>query len=108
MTDLPEDPFEGKEWFDFAKDFLADAAPKIDASALTMHFAPDSDDIDPRTAIQLGYSILRSKPILVAKEPGQQLPPKLAAIADEVVELDFNNADGTAQAIRDAMDRMDL
>jgi hypothetical protein len=81
--------------------------PKIEGSALTVTIAP-SKGPDIKFSVELGLSIMLDKKIIVVCTPGQVLPGKLRAIADEVVEVDWRGGDAvrTQEAIREAISKV--
>jgi hypothetical protein len=90
---VPEDPFTGEGWEAYAKSVREDLIPKIDSSAITVSLAPDGQG-DVKYAVELGFSIMMDKPILVVISPGQQIPPKLRVVADAIVEADITTTTG--------------
>lgn len=83
MSDWDEDP-DIKAWLERADRELA---PKIRESATTVSIFPSSGETDPKFAIELGYSIMLDKPIILAVQPGQKVPAKIALCADEIIEF---------------------
>lgn len=82
--DTTDDPFESEEWKEYARDAQENLVPKIQDSAVTAMLY--SDPPDAKLAIELGYSILLDKPLLVMVAPGQRIPEHLCRIADGVIE----------------------
>ena len=86
--------------------------PKVDSAAVcVIPNVPDVDgstkaaDLDVQFAVQLGVMIMLDKPILVVKEPGQEVSKKLLGVADLVVEADLTSDEGQAK-IRAATEQM--
>lgn len=81
---MTTDPFNtpaGRAW---SRDVLANLTPKIRQSAMVVQIAPDVPD--PKSAVELGYSTLLDKPLVVVVPPGRKIPEHLARAADELVE----------------------
>lgn len=80
------------DWIDdpqaqgFIRGVLEDMVPKLRESMFTLQLVPD-DAGDVKFWVELGASIMFDKPILVILPHGVTCPPKLALIADEVVEM---------------------
>jgi hypothetical protein len=78
----------------FAKEWLKDVAPKIRDSAFTITIAPTGGTVDVKIAVEIGYSILLDKPLIVFCPKGRVVAPKLLRIADHIVEGDFDTEAG--------------
>lgn len=61
-------------------------APKMANSAFVI--SVNTEEIDPKIAMETGYAILLGKPILLVAFPGQTLHPGLQRVADKVVTLE--------------------
>lgn len=99
------DPFNDPEWLAYAEDVKARLVPMVKDSALTMALYSGGDP-DPKQAIEFGYMVLLDKPIILTVTPGAKVPDKVARVADEIVEADFDDAEGTAVRIREASERV--
>ena len=94
------DPWDEPEVQAWARRVLDELVPMIRDSAVTVSIAPGTDT-DVKFAVELGMSIVLDKPIILAVVPGRQVPPKLAAVADAVVELpEHLDADAVARINR--------
>jgi hypothetical protein len=101
-----DDP-DFKEW---KKDVEENLVPKLRNSSICVTLAPRGEP-DSKFAVELGMMIMLDKPIVIVKEPGQVVPPKLLAVADEVVEVDWNDKEAMVEAqqkIGAAMERLSL
>lgn len=78
--------FRSPEWKRYARSAREDLHPKIRDSALTVQLF--SEDPDPKIAMELGYTLLLGKPLLILKRSGQNVPKHLARIANGIVEYD--------------------
>lgn len=78
----------------FAKAATEGLLPKMQNSAIIATLITGSIDVE--FALQIGYSILLDKPILAIKLPGAEVPPKLALVADKIVEMDMSTPEGQA------------
>lgn len=86
----PFDSDEYKAWADTMRERLI---PKMEDSAVTLMIAPKmTEKFDIDFAVQIGASILLEKPIIlvVDRKRANQIPPKLAAIADRVIHVNLN------------------
>ena len=88
--------YDDPEWRRYVTRIRAELVPMIDQSALTISLAP-SGETDVKFAVELGLSIMLDKPIVVVLMPGQEIPEKLRAVADEVLELDMTQPDAPAR-----------
>jgi hypothetical protein len=59
--------------------------PKLRESAISAVIAP-GDDPDPKIAIELGYTLLLDKPLVIVVPPGRTVPEHLVRAADAIVE----------------------
>jgi hypothetical protein len=80
MRDVWEDP-EAQAWREAMNNGLR---PMIADSVVTMMISP-GDEPDAKIAVELGFSILFDKPILVLAPPDRGVPDKLRSIADAVI-----------------------
>jgi hypothetical protein len=86
-----KDPFENDEFKTWATDMRRRLIPKMRDSQSVLMLAPDMKaDIDIGFALQIGACILLEKPLILVVHPGRQIPPKLLAIADRIIEADLN------------------
>jgi len=85
---VPQDDYEAMfaspEWKEYARSAQEELHPKIRDSAVTIQLY--SDEPDPKIAMELGYTLLLGKPLLILKRPGQTVPVHLARIAEGVLE----------------------
>lgn len=101
MSDWMDSP----EMREFTEMVFEKLCPMIQESALTVSIAPRGP-ADIKFAVELGLSIMYDKPIIVGVQPGQQVPGKLIAAADEIVELSLDpltDRDAIGEAIRRVM-----
>lgn len=92
---MTDDPFDSQEFRDFADRTLTQLLPMVQDSAVTISLVPDGPP-DVKFAIELGFCIMLNKPIIAVVTPGTQVPAKLIAVADAIVEGDIG--DPTFQA----------
>lgn len=100
----PEDPWESEEWKEYAKSAQEELVPKIKDSAITAMLYHDPPDA--KLAIELGYSILLDKPLLIMVGPGDKIPENLRRIADGVIEYGDLSDPKTAARIHAEIDRV--
>lgn len=89
MSDIWDDP-QWKAYAQHARDTLE---PMVKDSAVAITIVPADNHVDPKLAIELGYMIMLDKPIIAVVNVGAKLPPKLVAIADEIVEGSIDDPD---------------
>lgn len=104
MTDWVEalNPEERSSWDDFVDAFRKDALEKIVDSGAFLSLVPTAEHFDAKFAIELGTAIMLDKPLIVVAMPGAEIPTRLRAIADYVIEEDVDTEEGR-QAIADAL-----
>jgi hypothetical protein len=107
---VKDDPFDDPTAVAWAKHVLDDMAPKMSDSSLVVSIAPSNQGKhvqgDVKYWVELGASIMMDKPIIVVVMTDQEIPPKLALVADEVVRLpDGVNAAGSKE-LQDAIQRV--
>lgn len=86
---MPADPVN-----EFFKRAQAELVPKLRNSKCTMSILSPASFDDPQFAIELGYSILLGLPLIVVVLPAVEVPAKLAAVADHVIEADLSTPAG--------------
>lgn len=82
-----------------------DLIPSIKDSDATISLVP-TIETDVKFAVEVGLSLMLDKPIILLVCPGTKIPPKLAKIADELVEVDFDQPRKIHAAVIAAMDRL--
>ncbi len=102
MTDDIRDDPEFVEW---AERVQREVVPKIAASALTISLMPEGKP-DIKFAVELGLSVMMDKPLILAVPTGSTVPAKLRALADDIVEVDWNEGSPAVHSIlSDAIER---
>jgi nucleoside 2-deoxyribosyltransferase len=91
------------EWL---KQRNADLRPMISDSAYAISLISGKEP-DAKQAVELGFMILLDKPIVLAVVPGVKVPERLARCADEIVEVNLEDVEGTQRVLNDAMVRLD-
>jgi hypothetical protein len=103
----PPDPFDSPEWDAYARRVVTELVPMIaDSVATAIILSPNDPDV--KIAVELGFSILLNKPIVAVRAPGVTVPPKLAAIADEIVDFIPGDDARTMEALNRALQRLGL
>jgi nucleoside 2-deoxyribosyltransferase len=92
------------EWL---KQRNADLRPMISDSAYAISLISGKEP-DAKQAVELGFMILLDKPIVLAVVPGVKVPERLARCADEIVEVDLEDFEGTQRSLQAAMERLGL
>lgn len=99
-TDRSPDVEEFLDWVD------RDLRPRIEKSEVSVIICSKSP-VDAKLALEVGYSMLLGKPLMLVVEPGAQVAEKLVAAADEIVEHDWKGQPkGLQAAVLAACDRM--
>lgn len=105
------DPWNDPQAQEFITQVRAELVPMIDQSQFYVCLTPsDPDEVDVKFSVELGVSIMLDKPIIVVVAPGSKLPPKLALIADHILDIDLRTEEGPAliaQRIAAIMDESD-
>lgn len=102
---MSEEIFRSREWAAFVKDVKKNLIPKLKDSALTISLVPEGKT-DVKFAVELGFSIMMDKPIIAAVARGAKVPAKMVLVADEIVEIDFDDPELGAQRLKEAIDRI--
>jgi nucleoside 2-deoxyribosyltransferase len=101
----PVDPFTGAGWDAYAADVRDNLVPRIDDSAIVASLVPDDLVGDVKYAVELGYSIMLDKPIVLIvgdRRTADRLPRKLRLVADRIVVADLTTTAGQ-ETIADAL-----
>lgn len=85
------DAFDTPEFKAYADRTMAELVPLINDSAISISVLP-SGETDVKFAVELGFLIMLDKPIIIVVEPGAKVPPKLALVADVIVEHSRDDA----------------
>jgi hypothetical protein len=101
VGDVFDDP-EVRAWAQQVRDELV---PMLRDSAATVSIVP-AGKTDVKFAVELGFSIMLGKPIILAITPSMQVPDKLLAIADAVVEIGEHPTPDDARRIQAAVERV--
>lgn len=100
MSDWYDDlaPPERDDFDAFVDHFRKDALQKIVGSSVFTSLLPTRDEGDPKFWMELGAAIMYDKPLLVLAQAGSPPPPKLAMIADRIIEVELDTEDGQRRA----------
>lgn len=93
-----DDPFADPEWHRHAEHFRTEVLPQIKASATVLTIVPRSKDGDIQLMLQIGAAVLLDKPIVLVVFEKREVPPRLARIADKIIEADLTTDAGKAAA----------
>lgn len=101
---MPRDPWDDPQARRWARNVLDDMVPKLRESAISLSIVPDNlAEGDVKYAVELGFSMMLDKPIILLVQPGMQVPGKMLAVADAVVEFDPDDRAGTQHRLEIAM-----
>lgn len=91
------DPWNDPEAREFITHVRSELVPMIDQSQFFICLTPsDPDEVDVKFSVELGVSIMLDKPIIAVVSPGSKMPPKLALIADHIIDVDLRTEEGPA------------
>jgi hypothetical protein len=88
-----------QDWSEWERSVRDDLIPKLTDTSVVVSIAPRGRT-DVKFAVELGLAIMLDKPIIVLARPAVPLPPKLLAVADRVVQVDFDTPE---PEMRDAL-----
>lgn len=77
--------------------------PMIKDSAYVIGLISGSEP-DAKQAVEIGFTLLLGKPLILAVSPGAQVPPGLVKAADAIVEADLDDPDATMLRLRAVME----
>lgn len=91
------DPWSEPEAQEFITHVRSELVPMIDQSQFFICLTPsEPDEVDVKFSVELGVSIMLDKPIIAVVSPGSKMPPKLALIADHIIDVDLRSEKGPA------------
>lgn len=102
---MDKNPYSGPEWDQLVRSVIEELVPKMNASALVVSLFPDDMEADVKYALELGYSIMLDKPIILIAHPDAVVPDKLLRVADSVCRVDFSNPEIADHDIKAAIDK---
>jgi ribosomal protein L23 len=91
---------DSKEFKEYAEHILKEMVPAMKDSAVVMTIAPDAGQHDIKIAVEIGYSILLDKPLIVIASPGRHIAERLLRIADHVITGDITTDAGKEEIAR--------
>jgi hypothetical protein len=84
-------PYDSNQFRSWADTMRTRLIPEMRDSANVLMIAPNmSAGFDIEFALQIGASILLEKPLILLVDRKRSIPPKLRAIADRIIETDFD------------------
>ena len=87
-----DDPYDSADFKRWSSDMRKRLIPKMRDSANVLMIAPDmSTEFDVQFALQIGATILLEKPLILLVHQGRNIPPKLRAIADRIIETNLDD-----------------
>jgi hypothetical protein len=101
VSDPWQDP-SAKRW---ARHVVDDMVPKLESSAMSLSLVPDNDG-DVKFWVELGAAIMLDKPVIAVIFSDREVPPKLEAVADEIVRLPEGVNPAASQALAAAIERV--
>lgn len=104
------DPWDDPEGQAFAREVRDKLIPKLDSSALVMGLiskaSTDGAGFDVKQALEIGACLLMGKPLVLGVMAGAHVPDGLARAANDIIEVDLEDAQGTAAKIKEAQARL--
>jgi hypothetical protein len=102
---MTDDIMNDPEFIEWARRVEREVVPKIAGSAFTISLMPEGPP-DIKFAVELGLSVMLDKPIILAVPTGSVVPAKLRALADDIVEVDWEEGSPAVHSIiTDAIER---
>lgn len=101
MTKKPpkhRDPFDTDEWRAHAEHFRKNVLPQIVGSARCLAIVPETDKFDAKFALEIGAMVVLDKPIVLLVMRGRPISPRLARVADKIIECDLSSESGQRAA----------
>ncbi len=87
-------------WDPDVQKFIKQSIEGIDKSAIFLQLYNKDLADEPLPLMQLGYAIMKDKPIAVLVKKGEKVPAKLKAMADVIEEYDPEDRDSLASATK--------
>jgi hypothetical protein len=101
------DPWQEPSAQAWIRHVAEEMVPKLAGSAVVISIVPgDPEDLDLKFCVELGASIMLGKPIVATVFGDRAVPPKLAAVADEIVHLPEGATPDGSDQLRDAIERV--
>ena len=102
-----EDWANDPEFEAYAQHVIDNLVPVIDGSGATVSMVPkNGDKTDVKFAVELGFSIMFDKPLILMVQPGTKVPNHLRRAADAIIEYDPERPGDVSQRIEDALNKM--
>lgn len=96
---MSDDIFDDPDVRAWTQGVVEDLIPKLRNSSMTVSLVPERPEaVDVKFAVELGFSIMLGKPIILVVRPGTRLPDKVVALADQIVEMDGADTGDRLQA----------
>lgn len=96
---------DSEEFKTFAEDWFNRVLPHMKETALVMTVAPEDGVADVKIAVEIGFSILLDKPLIVVAPEGRHVAERLLRIADHVITGDITT-DAGREKIGKALERI--
>jgi nucleoside 2-deoxyribosyltransferase len=88
------------EWDHFVAHQREYTLKAMDSSAYVVSLVPSADKMDVKFAVELGFAIMLSKPVIAMAMPGTPVPYGLRKVADAVIVADLDTEAGREHAAR--------
>lgn len=82
-----------RAWDEWVESFRRDALGKIIGSGVFLSLLAHGE-WDVKFCAELGTAIMLDKPIAIVAYPGTDVPDKLRAVAEEIIEADLDTEEG--------------
>ena len=80
-------PFTDPEVVAWAQDIARRMVPAMASTEAVALIVPEEVSVpDVKLAVELGFALLLDKPLMLVVPPGREVPARLAAVADELIE----------------------
>lgn len=96
------------EWDAFVEDVNQQLLSKLGKSHIVASMWDGTYDV--KSAVELGFSIFMDKPIVLLVDAQAEIPPKLARVADLIIDMtadDLETEDGQRRVTQEMTDFLD-
>lgn len=80
--------------------------PQMLKSAFVLAYADSEMNVDVWLALQVGFAVMFEKPLIVMTREDYALPPRLLAVADEIVKIKSVRDPDIKAKLKAAVDRV--
>jgi hypothetical protein len=101
-----KNPFDSDGFRSWTDDMRKRLIPKMRDSASVLMIAPRMEGkFDIEFALQIGAAVMLEKPLILLVDRNRNIPPKLRALADRIIELDLDHVRMDATEIQNQIQK---